>query len=84
MSGKSLILLFAFLCAFAAFAQTDPPPVLYVRSYVNDVPDQPLVTVSVYGASNVACMTIEEVLPGPAVPVSISGGGKWEIGRAHV
>jgi hypothetical protein len=58
-------------------AQTNPPPVSYFRSYVNDIPDQPLVTVTVAGASNVSCLTIEEDLPGPALPVSISGDGVW-------
>ncbi len=66
-----------FITTGIATAQTNPPPASYVRSYVNDVPDQPLVTVSVFGASNVACLTIEEVLPGPTVPVNISSGGKW-------
>jgi len=44
---------------------------------VNDIPNQPLVTVTVSGATNVACFTIEEDLPSPATPVSISGGGVW-------
>jgi hypothetical protein len=70
-------LLLLFLSTFIATAQTNPPPVSYVRSYVNDVPNQPLVTVSVYGASNVACMTIEETLPSPATAVSISGDGVY-------
>lgn len=65
------------LSAFTATAQTNPPPASYVRSYVNDVPNQPLVTVSVYGASNVSCMTIEETLPSPASAVSISGDGVY-------
>jgi Chitobiase/beta-hexosaminidase C-terminal domain len=69
--------LFLFLSAFIAPAQTSPPPVSYFRSYVNDLPDQPQVTISVTGAVNVACFTIEETLPGPATPKNISGGGVW-------
>src|ERR1039458_2390131 len=69
--------LLLFLSAFIATAQTNPPPVSYVRSYVNDVPNQPLVTVSVYGASNVSCMTIEETLPSPATAVSVGGDGVY-------
>ena len=65
-----------FLSAIIATAQT-PPPVSYFRSYVNDIPNQPLVTVTVSGATNVSCFTIEEDLPSPATPVSISGGGVW-------
>ncbi len=34
-------------------------------------------TVTVSGATNVSCFTIEEDLPSPATPVSISGGGVW-------
>jgi len=44
---------------------------------VNDIPNQPLVTVTVSGATNVSCFTIEEDLPSPATPVSISSGGVW-------
>ena len=72
-----LILALAVLCVLPARAQTNPPPASYVRSYVNDLPDQPLVTVTVTGASNVSCFTIEEDLPGPATPVSVSGDGVW-------
>jgi hypothetical protein len=67
----------AVLSALPVRAQTNAPPASYVRSYVNDIPNQPLVTVTVSGASNVSCLTIEEDLPGPASPVSISGGGVW-------
>ncbi len=69
--------LLLFFSAFLATAQTNPPPVSYFRSYVNDIPDQPLVTVTVTGASNVSCLTIEEDLPSPASPVNISGDGVW-------
>src|ERR1035441_2874479 len=67
------------LSALLASAQTNPPPVSYFRSELNDIPDQPLVTISVTGAVGVACLTIEEDLPGPASPVSISisGDGVW-------
>jgi len=64
-----------FFSAPLATAQSNPPPASYVRSYVNDIPNQPLVTVSVYGASNVSCLTIEEDLPGPASVLDISGDG---------
>ena len=69
--------LLLFFSAFIATAQTNPPPASYVRSYVNDLPDQPLVTVTVTGAVNVACFTIEETLPGPASALSVSSGGTW-------
>ena len=65
------------MSALFASAQTNPPPVSYFRSYVNDLPDQPLVTVTVSGASNVSCFTIEETLPSPASAESISSGGVW-------
>ena len=66
-----------FFTASLATAQTNPPPVSYYRYYLNDMPNQPLVTVSVSGASNVSCFTIEEDLPSPASPLSISSGGVW-------
>ena len=62
-------------------AETNSPSVSYVRSFINDVSNQPLVSVSVYGASNVACLTIEEILPNPASPVSISGNGVYLPGQ---
>src|ERR1039457_6291683 len=65
------------LSALIASAQPSPPPVSYFRSYVNDLPDQPLVTVTVSGSSNVSCFTIEETLPSPASAESISSGGVW-------
>src|ERR1039458_5390266 len=65
------------LSALLASAQSSPPPVSYFRSYVNDLPDQLLVTVTVSGASNVSCFTIEETLPSPASAESISSGGVW-------
>lgn len=76
-----IFVLFAFFVVnyfcFSASAQTNPPPASYVRSYVNDIPNQPLVTVTVSGASNVSCLTIEEDLPGPTSAVNISNGGVW-------
>ena len=72
-----LVLALAVVSALPARGQTNAPPASYVRSYVNDIPNQPLVTVTVSGASNVSCLTIEEDLPGPVSPVSISGGGVW-------
>ena len=77
LAGKPLIYLLTLLCTFAVSAQTNPPPASYVRLYVNDLPDQPLVTVTVTGASNVSCFTIEEDLPGAASVVSVSGDGVW-------
>jgi len=65
------------LSPLLATAQTIPPPVSYFRSFVNDLPDEPLVTVTVTGAVGVACFTIEEILPSPAAAVSVSGGGTW-------
>jgi hypothetical protein len=67
----------AFFGTFAVSAQTNPPPASYIRSYTNDVPNQPLVTVTVTGASNVSCLTIEEDLSGPATAISISGDGVY-------
>jgi hypothetical protein len=72
-----LVLALAVLCALPAQAQTNSPSVSYFRSYVNDIPNEPLVTVSVSGASNVSCFTIEEDLPSPASAVSVSSGGVW-------
>jgi hypothetical protein len=67
---------FVFLL-LPATAQTNPPPSSYTRSWVNDVPNQPLVTVSVTGAVNVACFTIEEDLPAPATALDVSGDGGY-------
>ncbi len=64
-----------FLSVFVANAQTNPPPASYMRSYVNDLPDQPMVTVTVTGAVNVTCFTIEEILPCAASAQSVSGDG---------
>jgi len=52
--------LVAMVGAWPGQAQTNAPPAVYVRSYVNDVPNQPLITVTVTGAVNVASLTIEE------------------------
>jgi hypothetical protein len=72
--------IFAVKClCFSGSAQTNPPPVVCVRSFTNDVPNLPLVSVSLYGASNVTCLAYEEDLPaGVAVQTnSISGDGVW-------
>ena len=74
---RLLVLLATVFGAGTALTQSSAPPVSYVRSYVNDVPDQPLVTVTVTGAVGVACFTIEEDLPGSASAVSVSGDGVW-------
>ena len=68
---------FLLFSGFRAGAQITPPPASYVRSYVNDLPDQPLVTVAVTGTVNVACFTIEEIVPGAASAHNVSGGGVW-------
>jgi hypothetical protein len=73
----ALVLFFLLICNFCASAQPTPPPVSIFRSYVNDIPNEPLVTVTVSGASNVSCLTIEEDLPGLATAVSVSGDGVW-------
>src|ERR1035441_3642083 len=52
------------LSALLASAQTNPPPVSYFRSDVNDLPDQPLVKISVTGAGGVDCFSIEEAYLG--------------------
>jgi hypothetical protein len=66
-----------FSFAFGASAQNNPPPATYVRTFANDVLNQPLVTVTVTGAVNVASFTIEETLPGPATATSVSGDGVY-------
>jgi hypothetical protein len=68
-----LLLVFS---SFVATAQTQPN-VSYFRSCVNDIPNEPLVTVTITGASNVSCYSIEEDLPSPASAVSVSSGGVW-------
>lgn len=66
-----------FALAVQAFAQTTPPPASYVRTFTNDAPNQALVTVTVTGASNVACLTIEETLPAAATVLNLSGDGVY-------
>ena len=73
--AASLSCLLLFVSAIISTAQTNPPPVSFVRSFTNDLPDQPLVTVTVTGAVSVACFTIEETLPGSATAQNISAGG---------
>jgi len=53
------------------------PPATCVRSVTNDVPNQPLVTVAVAGATGVSCLTLEEILPAATRPVSISADGVY-------
>ena len=74
-----LVLFCLCLCfsALSASAQTNPPSASCVRSYFNDIPSQPLVSVSVTGAVGVACLTIEETLPVSISPLSISGDGVY-------
>jgi len=74
---RLLALLVALAGIGPVMAQNTPPPVSYVRSYTNDLPGSPLVTVTVTGAVGVACFTIEETLPGPASAASVSGDGVW-------
>jgi hypothetical protein len=79
-TANASIALFFLLAVFGAFyatAQTTLPPVSYFRSFVNDLPNEPLVTVTITGASNVSCLTIEEDVPSPASAVSVSGDGVW-------
>ena len=59
----------------------DPPGISYQRVVTNDLPDQPLVTVTVAGASNVACFTIEERMPALIQPANITGDGMWNATR---
>ena len=72
-----LITVLLHFSTLIADAQTNPPSVSYVRSYTNDAPDHPLVTLSVYGASNVACLTVEETIPNQATVEDVSGNGVW-------
>ena len=53
----------------------DRPGVSYQRVVTNDLPNQPLVTVTITGASNVACFTIEERLPTLIQATNITGDG---------
>ena len=55
----------------------DPPPVSYQRIVTNDLPDLPLVTVQITGASNVACFTIEERMPAMIQAANITGDAVW-------
>ena len=56
-------------------ARTD---VGYYRSVTNDAGNTiPLISVTIAGASNVTCFTIEEKLPSMVTPVSITGDGQW-------
>lgn len=66
-----------------AFGQTNLP-YSYFRSYINDVPNKPLVNITLT-ASNVACLTIEEDLLDSTSPISVSGDGVWlpSLGVIH-
>jgi len=77
MARAMFVSLLALSCAFTVSAQSNAPPVSIFRSVVNDIPNEPLVTVTLTGASNVSCLTVEEDLPSPASPVSVSGDGVW-------
>jgi hypothetical protein len=73
-----LFILSKFLfSAFTLSAQTNPPPVSIFRSSINDIPNEPLVTVTLSGASNVSCLVIDEDLPAASSPLSVSGDGVW-------
>jgi Chitobiase/beta-hexosaminidase C-terminal domain/Immunoglobulin I-set domain len=65
-----------FIVGNNLLAQT-APPATYVRSFTNDIPNEPLVSVSVSGASNVFCLTIEETVPPAASVLSVSGDGVY-------
>ena len=67
------------LAACQAPAQTNPITysAIYGYAVTNDVPNQPLVTLSVLSASNVACLTVEQILPSPTTPLSVSGDGVY-------
>ena len=65
------------LSASFAAAQTNAPSGSYIRSYVNDLPDRPLVTVVVTDLAGVTCFTVEEALPGTAAASDVSGDGVW-------
>jgi hypothetical protein len=69
------VLLLCFI-TFAGFAQSEPPA-SYFRSCVNDIPNEPLVTVTVTNAVGVSCFTIEEDLPESATALQISGDGVY-------
>ncbi len=73
-----LVVLGALLAAGIVRGQTNAPTVSYFRAYVNDIPDEPLVTVSVSGASNVTCFSVEEDVPPPATVLDISSGGMYQ------
>jgi hypothetical protein len=73
LQSLAAVLLFTIRAA----AQTNPPQAFYLRSYLTDIPSQPLVTVTVSGASNVSCFTIEETLPAPATALDVSGDGVY-------
>ena len=64
---------------FAYFVEPETrTDVGYYRSVTNDAGNPlPLISVTLNGASNVTCFTIEERLPAPVTPVSIAGGGQW-------
>lgn len=62
----------------------DPPGVSYRRAATNDLPELPLVTVMISGASNVACFTIEERLPPLVWATNVSGDGIWISERGAV
>jgi len=54
-----------------------PPTNSYIRTLTKDLPATPLVTIQITNAVSISCYTVEERLPGPLQPVSITGGGVW-------
>ena len=73
----ALLWLFCLLLSISGVSAQTPPPATYVRSFVSDIPNQPLVTVAVSGATGITCLSIEEILPASATPISISSGGVY-------
>jgi hypothetical protein len=65
------------LLALPAAAQPVEPDASYTRTFVNDIPNQPLVTVAVSNAVNVYNFTIEETLPAVATALDVSSGGVY-------
>ena len=55
----------------------DTPGVSYQRVVTNDLPESPLVTVQITGASNVTCFSIEERLPVLLQATNLTGDGVW-------
>ncbi len=73
--------LILILTAFQATAQPTNFPITYSAIYgyaiTNDIPNEPLVTISIFGATNVSCLTLEQTLPSPATALNVSGDGVY-------